>query len=140
MTKTEILDALAAFVARRPGFDTSAYAGHPEAYRADLRRVTRQLRDARALIRAAERCSVSAETIIAEKFHRLDIYKSGGAVRVDHTPCQYPPTEYRAAVCESLARALWAFYRDACGGSSAEKIRAIARRELGAALARRFFV
>lgn len=139
MTKTETLAALAAFVARRPGFDPANYAGAPEAYRADVRAATRQLNDARALIRRVELSSIDAEAIIAAKHHRLDITEAGGVVYVEHTTCQYHPVEFRATACASLAAALWNYYRDHCGGTSRERILSIARRELGGAIVRRWF-
>ena len=110
--KQAILQALRAFVAQRPGFDTGNYdrAG----YRADSRRVTQQRND-------FERLALSVETldeITADDLHkaarsafsgRLTIKESllNGTIDLDYCTGQYWCTEYRAAACAVLASALW---------------------------------
>lgn len=142
MTRTQILQALDAFAESRPGFDPADYDGAPEAYRADARHALKHLHDARALLRAVSwRDGIDADALIAAKHHRIDFVpsKSGNTVEVDYCTGQYFPTEYRAAVCHTLASALWDYFRDQCGCNTGDAIRDMARRELGRSIARRWF-
>lgn len=59
--------------------------------------------------------------------------------RIDYCVSGYYPTEYRGAACATLAGALWDYFRDKCGCETGDDIRTMARRELGSALARRWF-
>lgn len=127
----KILGALDHLTRSRPGFEPANYVGAPDAYRQDSRRAQRDRRDALQLIQACEIRSVPEALIIESLTSRL----TWDGEALDFTACQYYPTEYRAAVCRSLASALWAHWRD--GGS--QDVRATARRELGPSLAKRWF-
>lgn len=117
--KTLILDALRAFVARRPGFDLGNYdrAG----YRSDSRRVTQQRHDFDRMAQSVETLDeITADDLIAA-FHRAfsgrltltapNTMHPGGARsntwQLDYCAGQYWCTEYRAAACAVLASALW---------------------------------
>lgn len=142
MTRTQILHALDAFLESRPGFDPANYAGAPQAYRADYRRTYQHLQDGRALLRAVSwRDGIDADTLARAKHHRIDFRpsKTGNTLEVDYCTGQYYPVEFRAAVCHTLASALWDYFRERCGCATADAIRTMARRELGRSIARRWF-
>lgn len=140
MDRSQIIQALDAFVNSRPGFDPANYAGAPAAYRADARRALRQLHDARAMLRAIHwRESITADDIVRAKHHRVDFVAAGNVARVDYTTGQYYPTEYRAAACSTLASTLWDYFRTHCGAKTADDIRRMARMELGRSIANRWF-
>lgn len=137
--KQAIIAALRAFIEQRPGFDWHNYATASD-YRSDQRQATRQLHDARQLLRAVElRDSISADDILREAASggRVTIKVSAttwapascpgvpcsadcdhvGApytARVDYCPGQYWCTEFRAGACRLLASVLWTWMRGNC--------------------------
>lgn len=143
MDKQLLIDALDGFIRQRPGFDPANYT--PASYRADSRRVARQLREARALLRAVElRPSITAADIMREaQGGRLDIGQTDRGVRIDYTAGQYYCTEYRAAVARLLSAVLWDRAHEdtiaADGRSDGDALRARFRREFGRGLASRYF-
>jgi|688.fasta_scaffold00954_9 hypothetical protein len=134
--KTEILEALARFVAQRSGIDGRNYGGSREAFMQDYRRILRDGREARALLRAVELSKGLPESIL------VDVLKSGRLTwdgkRLEYCAGQYFPTEYRAAACRALASALWNYWRDG-GRYTADQIREAARMNLGRGIASRWF-
>ncbi len=134
--RTEILEALARFVAQRSGIDGRNYSGSREAFLGDYRRILRDGRDARAMLRIVELSTCLPDSIL------VDVLKSGRLTwdgkRLEFCACQYFPTEYRAAVCRALASVLWNYWRDG-GRYTAEQIRAAAKSNLGRGIARRWF-
>lgn len=134
--RSEILEALARFVAQRSGIDGRNYGGSREAFMQDYRRILRDGREARALLRVVELSTCLPDSIL------VDLLRSGRLTwdgkRLEFTACQYFPTEYRAAACRALASALWCYWRDN-GRHSADQIRAAARQNLGRGIARRWF-
>jgi len=134
--KTEILEAMHRFIGQRSGIEWVNYGGSREAFMQDYRRILRDGREARAMLRIVELSTCLPESILA------DVLKSGRLTwdgkRLEFCACQYFPTEYRAAACRALASALWTYWREA-GAPSCDKIRAIARRNLGRGIARRWF-
>jgi hypothetical protein len=140
--RNDILHALAAFAATRPGLDPRDYISNwsdtegRKAYAAEVRSITKDLHHARALLTAVRLSSISeAQLIEAFRGKRL----SWDGQRLDYCTGQYYPTEYRRAVCAVLASALWAYYRDDCCADTGDKIRAAARRNLPRAIALRWF-
>jgi len=115
--KQAIIDALRAFVEQRPGFDWHNYST-ASGYRSDQRRATRQLHDARQLLRAVElRDSITADDILRESIGgriNLSMTEAHGAPHCDVDYCvgQYWCTEFRAGVCRLLASVLWTWKRD----------------------------
>ena len=142
--KPAILQALRAFVQKRPGFDPANYgfdAAGRSAYRSDSRRATRDMNHALDLLRAIEwRDRIDAQDILdAARGGRLDLVRcADGSYRVDYTTGQYWCTEYRAAVCGLAVSVLWRRFRTLPGVETADDVRRMARRELGRSLARRF--
>lgn len=134
--RTEILEALARFVAQRSGIDGRNYGGSREAFMTDYRRILRDGREARALLRVVQLSTCLPDSIL------VDVLKSGRLTwdgkRLDYCAGQYFPTEYRAAVCRALASVLWNYWGDG-GRYTADQIRAAARMNLGRGIARRWF-
>ena len=133
--KSEMIEALYGFVAQRSGIDGRNYGGSREAFMQDYRRILRDGRDARVMLRLVFLFQeLPAETL-------AEVLKSGRLTwdgkRLEFTACQYFPTEYRAAACRALANALWRVW--ATGGTSCERIRAQARYSLGRGVASRWF-
>jgi len=145
MNKQAILDALRAFARQRPGLEFGNY-GDAQAYRSELRSITRDLSDAQTLLAAVERSCITADDILrAADGGRLSITVDGDRVRIDYCTGQYWPTEYRKAVCRVLSGALWAHRRDCQfesvinGATPGDRLRASFRREFGRGLASRYF-
>lgn len=126
----EMKEALRRFISQRSGIDWRNYGGSREAFMQDYRRILRDGRDARVMLRA-----------VIPDYALADALKSGRLTwdgkRLEFTACQYFPTEYRAAACRALANALWRVW--ASGGTSCERIRAQARYSLGRGIAKRWF-
>ena len=132
-TKAELISALRAFAAQRPGLEFANY-GDISSCRSESRRIQRQLADARALLAAVEeRDSITAENILAQLDGRL----TWDGTELDYCTGQYWPVEYRAAVCRSLSSVLWAFWRDC--GCNRKGIRAQAARNFGRGIRDRWF-
>jgi hypothetical protein len=121
---TGLLNALAVFIRKRPGFDSLNY-DTPARLAADVYVATRDLRDAEEMLRVLQRSSVPFDAprieAIIETSHRLNWTEADG---IDFTPSQYWPMEYRAAACRTLARILTAHY----GPSAREMVRPVVAR------------
>lgn len=142
--KQQIIDALRAFARQRPGLEYGNY-GDPVAYRAETRAITKDLHQARELLRYVElRDSITAADIIkaSESAYsgRLTI---GADATIDYCTGQYWPTEYRRAVCAVLAQVVWAWLRDQCMPAGTVEpgkyLRASLKREFGRGMAARWF-
>lgn len=141
--RDNIIEALYSWIRQRPGLDPRSYirdwddAAGRAAYHSDSRSITTQLRHARAMLRYIElRPSITGEMLQAaiDQSSRLSYSADEG---LDYTTCQYWSMEYRAAACRVMASAIWDWLRRP--DSTGESIRAAARRELGATIARRWF-
>ena len=142
--RDNILHALAAFAATRPGLDPRNYisswsdtAGR-KAYASEVRSITRDLHHARALLTAV-RLSGITEAQLIEAFRAFGGRLSWDGQRLDYCVNSYYPTEYRRAVCAVLASALWVYFREDCGCDTGDKIRLSARRALPRAIVSRWF-
>lgn len=107
-TKQSILEALSKFARQRPGLEFGNY-GDAASYRAELRQITRDLTEFRALLNSVyARESITAQDLLAAS---RDAYSGRLTIRddgtIDYCTGQYWPTEYRKACCAVLARALW---------------------------------
>lgn len=131
----EMKEALHRFVSQRSGIDWRNYGGSREAFMQDYRRILRDGRDARMMLRWVELCHLS-DAALADQLRSGRLTWDGK--RLEFTACQYFPTEYRAAACRALANALWCYWRDN-GRDSAERIRAAARQNLGPGITKRWF-
>jgi len=140
--KPQLIQALRAWVAQRPGLDYGNY-GDPVAYRAEMRSIGKDLQHARAMINyVAWHDSITAEMILkaADNGGRLSIVvRDDGTVAIDYCTGQYWCTEYRPAVCRLLSSVVWDWMRANDPQRSGEMIRKTARRELGTSIARRWF-
>jgi hypothetical protein len=134
--KSEMIEALHRFVSQRSGIDGRNYGGSREAFMGDYRRILRDGRDARAMLRLVDLSQGLPGETLAEVLRSGRLTWDGQ--RLEFCACQYHPTEYRAAACRALASALWCYWSDG-GRYSADQIRAEARRSLGRAIARRWF-
>ena len=111
--KQQIIDDLRTFAHQRPGLEYGNY-GDPVAYRAEMRSITKDLHQARELLRYVEmRDSITGDDIIAASKSAYSGRLTIGA-KIDYCTGQYWPTEYRRAVCAVLAAAIWAWKRDQC--------------------------
>lgn len=140
-TKAQILALLSAHVAQRSGIDFRDYDG-PAAFMGDYRDILRHGRDARALLRAAEHCAVSAEQLMVHlgPGGRLAISRDAkGRWRVDYTTGQYFAVEYRAAACRAISGALWAFVRESRPELDGDGRRAHFKKWFGRGIAARWF-
>lgn len=145
-TRETILSLMDAFVSQRSGMDSRDYGQgrdfDREAYMGDYRPMLQAGKDARVLMRKVESSSVTAETLQAA-FERAFMgrlsLKAGenGEWRLEYTTGQYFPTEYRAAACAVLARALWEHYRE--DNDTGETMRAKFRRMFGRGIQSRWF-
>ena len=132
--KQQIIDALRAFISARPGLEFGNY-GDAAAYRAEMRGITRDLGDARTLLRAVEWRGVTAEALLeAARGSRLTINADAS---LDYCTGQYYPTEYRRAVAAICARALWDYWRSPA--TTVDTLRNTARAQFGRGLAGRYF-
>ena len=137
--RAAILTALDAWIRQRPGLDPRDYGSGAEGWRAysrEVQHISKQLRDARELLRAVElRPSIDAAALRAafSAYSGRLTWRVPGECRVcgktehtkrdahgftatttahlDYCTGQYWPTEYRAAACAVLASALWAYWR-----------------------------
>jgi len=117
--KQQIIEALRVFMRQRSGMDFRNY-GDVSSYRSEQRSVTKDLHEARELVRAVElRDSITAEDIIEASKRafsgRLTIVeRADGAFDIDYCTGQYFPTEYRKAICAVMAQAIWEWTRTQC--------------------------
>jgi hypothetical protein len=153
MDKTALLETLHRFIAQRPGLDPRNYISHHRdiegiaAYRSDSRAITKDRHDAEALLAYIERRdSITAEDIIRASKNafagRLTIAPKGDGFEVDYCTGQYWPMEYRRATAAVAVSAIWERLREDLPKGppmEAKTVRDAARRELGVALARRWF-
>jgi len=136
LARDQILDALAAFAATRPRLEFGNY-GDRSSYRKEVRSITKDLHDARILLGAVRRSSITGCQLV-EAFRGKRLQWNGE--RLDYTTGQYYQVEYRPAVCSVAVSALWAHYAaDVTGDNLGDKIRATARRELPRAISKRWF-
>lgn len=141
MNKSLLINLLRAFVARRPNLEFGNYGCH-KAYRAELRHVGQQLKDARALLQAVEASSAITGDMISLllKSGRLTLSTlASGGYKLDFCACQYEPTEYRPAVSRLCANLLWAQNVVAYPHFDGTERRQFFRRWFGLGVAKRWF-
>lgn len=155
LSRDHVITALRTFIQQRPGLDFRNYcSGYQDkdgraAYFSEVRSITKDLHDARELLRAVELSSIQVETL-SESFRafsgRLSISETAdGRAKLDYCAGQYWPTEYRKAVCAVAAQALWDHCRDSFaasakpGESPGDAIRRRFRQQYGRRIARRWF-
>lgn len=122
--KESVCNALATWIRQRPGLEFGNY-GDVASYRAELRSIARDKRDAETLLAAVRwRESITGQDIIEAARHAYsgrmtinitqawDGTRNYFPVRIDYCTGQYWPTEYRRAAAAVLASALWSYARD----------------------------
>ena len=138
-TKEAILAALEAHIAQRSGIDGRDYDSR-ESFMSDYRRMLRDGRDARRMLQYVRLSGIDAAALRAA-FERAFsgrlslVERADGSVACDYVAGQYFVTEYRAAACAVLARALWTYWHS--GGVS--DVAKCARHEFGRGIASRWF-
>ena len=138
--KSMILASLFCFIAKRPGLEYGNY-GDMGIYRAEMRLITRDLKDAKTLLAKVGDSSMPA-SVLKEAFSAYSGRLSWDGVELEYTTGQYFPTEYRKAVCAVASQALWKYYGDDIpydAENRGDKVRAIFRRMFKAPIARRWF-
>lgn len=154
MNKPALIAALTQWINKRPGLDPRDYIRDwsdrdgRATYFSEARSITKDLHQARALLRYVElRPSITAEDILKasrDSFSgRLTIepLNDGEGFSLNYCVGQYWPTEYRRAVCAVLASAVWNRLREDLPPETEHKgdaIRKAARRELGRSIASRW--
>jgi hypothetical protein len=135
----EQLEALRAFIGRRSGIDWRDYSDR-QSFLADYRRILRDGRDARVMLRYLEMAARNA----AERGAPMPLPQ--GVNRMawdgkawDFTGCQDYTTEYRAAACRWLAEAIRDYWDVPCGPMRWITIAANARNAFGPGIAKRWF-
>jgi hypothetical protein len=143
--KPTIIAALDKWIRQRPGLEFGNY-GNMSSYRSEIHSISRDLRDARAMLRYIEwHASITAAMIMDAAKHSysgrlLFVTRDDGTVTIDYCTGQYWPTEYRRAVCAVLSSVIWAWLRSNLGDScTGDMIRKTAKRELETSIARRWF-
>jgi hypothetical protein len=138
--KDQVIDALHAWIAQRPGLDFANYGSVP-AYRSEMRSITRDLHHARELLTAVSQRGITAADLVHAAQHsysgRLNISIDGDTVSIDYCTGQYWPTEYRRAACAVLSSALWDYWRNSY--NTGDGIRKEARRSLSRSVVTRWF-
>jgi len=128
-----ITEAMGRFISQRSGIDGGNYGGR-ESFMQDYRRILRDGREARLLLRFVDQHCAG---------YLPEVLRSGrltwDGARLDYCTGQYFAVEYRAAACRALAGAIWHWLRVERGCDTREKIQAAARRNLGPGIARRWF-
>lgn len=113
--KADILAALRRFARQRPGLDYANY-GDPVAYRAEMRGITKDLKEAQILLRQIELFpSITGRDLMDIARHsagRLKIEATPHGVQIDYTTNQYFSVEYRPAVTRFCASVLWDWVRE----------------------------
>ncbi len=145
--KQAVIQALRAFVNRRPGFDLRNYASMSN-YRGDQRPVQKQREIAHDLLNwIAWHDSITAADIIEaarDNFSgRLTINYNADKndCTIDYCTGQYWPTEYRLAVVRVLSGLIWSYWRSGWeNGKAGFREYAVkrARDEFGAAASKYF--
>jgi hypothetical protein len=144
MNKEKIIQLLRAHVAQRSGIDGRDYGGSREAFMGDYRRILKDGKHARELIRAVELSDITGEAL-ADAFRAYSGRLSLDGDKLSYCAGQYFPTEYRAAACAVCAQALWDHYREDFakakreGESDGTAIRRKFKTMFGRAIASRWF-
>ena len=134
----EQLEALRAFIARRSGIEPGNYSDRAS-FMSDYRRILRDGRDARTMLRYLELAARNAAEAGKPMLLPQGVNRLAWANRCwDFTPGQYHPTEYRAAACRWLAEAIEAHW-DVHGPGRRDAILRSARNAFGRAIADRWF-
>lgn len=133
----EMLEKLHRFIRQRPRLEFGNY-GDAAIYRAELRGITRDKRDAEAMLFYVWRSQMTPEQLGNAAKSAFSGRLTWDGEKWEYVTGQYWPTEYRKAACAVLARALFDYFVE---GSQAPKERgfAFAKNALGVGIAKRWF-
>jgi hypothetical protein len=135
----EQLEALRAFVSRRSGIEPGDYSDR-QSLMCDYRRILRDGRDARTLLRYLEMAARNAAEAGKPMLLPQGVNRLAWRDRCwDFTLGQYHPMEYRAAACRWLAEAIEAHWDAPCGLGRRDAILRAARNAFGPGIAKRWF-
>lgn len=149
VTREQITALLRAHVAQRSGIDFrnywtrdhwNAHSEGKKAFMSDYRRIMQQGREARQLLAYVERSTMTTDILLSgfkAYSGRLEITHKKQGPGIEYTTGQYFATEYRAAACAVLARAIFEYWY--FSGMNYEQIKKQARQEFGAAITRKWF-
>jgi hypothetical protein len=132
----QMLEQLHRFIRQRPGLEFGNY-GDAASYRAEMRSITRDKRDAETMLFNVWRSQLTPADL-TEAGERA----FGGRLTWDgkgwqYVTGQYFPTEYRRAACAVLSTALWRYW--AVSPFDTDAVRKNARLALGVGIAKRWF-
>jgi len=142
--RAQIIGALYALVASRPGFEPGNYSTWAS-YRSEVREATQARRDAERLLREIELREQSFPLALLEQSldrgGRLELVDRPKGVAINYCAGQYYCVEFRPAVVRWAAGLLWADKCDATppGEGKADAIRAHFARQFGRRIANRYF-
>lgn len=143
-----MISALHKWIRQRPGLEPANYisgwhdADGRRAYRSEVRRIGRQLADARTLLAYVERSGMAPE-YLHNALSRRRLTWNGA--ELEYCTGQYWPTEYRAAAASALASAIWYHWADdrhqqtGSYEGAADAIYRMARSTFGRGIADRWF-
>ena len=136
--KTQLIENLIRYLNARPGFEFGNY-GDLAAYRADVRKATKQKHQAMELLNYIARSeSLTLTAMLWEMQPRDRLSVNPETLAVEYCAGQYFPIEYRAAARSAFVQMLWTWAREHCGCDSREKIQAFARRNFSRSVAKLF--
>lgn len=126
MATAVLINAISAHIAQRSGINWRDYNDRA-AFLQDYRRIIRDGKHARRMLRAVELSSMTDETLLSATRGAFAGRMTAANGKLEYCTGQYFATEYRAAACAVLARALTLHYAD----GHCSKGREWARRNLG---------
>lgn len=148
MDRQHIIDSLRKHINSRSGMDWRNYGDRASAMQ-DYKRILRDGKDARAMLRVVEMSSMTAQELLAGFRAYSGRLSYDPAKGCDYCAGQYYATEYRAAACAVLAQAIGQAVLDeaiehrrqnpAILGTPRQALESYANRNLGHAIADRWF-
>src|SRR5512138_2690296 len=135
-SKDTLVELLQNWIKQKPGLEFCNY-GDRSSYFSEMRSITKQRHDAETLLRSVEWSGITADELL-NAFRafsgRLEVkHDEKKGYYLSYCTGQYFPTEYRAAACAVLARALWDYHRPDYNDqeNAGDKMRAMFRRMFG---------
>jgi len=129
----EMLEKLHAFIRQRPGLEFGNY-GDAALYRKELRQITRDKRDAEAMLFRVWRSQMTPELLGNAAKSAFSGRLTWNGTDWEYCTGQYWPTEYRKAACAVLAAALRVYWMH-----PTLSVWRSAKAELGVGVAKRWF-
>jgi len=129
----EMLEKLHRFIRQRPGLEFGNY-GDAASYRKELRQITRDKRDAEAMLFHVWRSQMTPELLGNAAKSAFSGRLTWNGTEWEYTVGQYWPTEYRRAACAVLAAALRVYWMH-----PTLSVWRSAKAELGVGVAKRWF-